>query len=34
MIARGTGPGGFALKLNMNAENITATGPLSFLDEW
>jgi hypothetical protein len=32
--SRGTGPGGFASKLNENAENVTATGPLSFLDDW
>ncbi|KAG1818118.1 phosphoglycerate mutase-like protein [Suillus subaureus] len=32
--SNGTGPGRFALKLNRNAENVTATGPLSFLDDW
>ncbi|KAG1727933.1 histidine phosphatase superfamily [Suillus paluster] len=32
--SRGTGPGGFALKLNTYAENVTATGPLSFLNDW
>ncbi|KAG2091004.1 phosphoglycerate mutase-like protein [Suillus discolor] len=30
----GTGPAGFASRLNKNAENITVTGPLSFLDNW
>ncbi|KAG1845165.1 hypothetical protein F4604DRAFT_1937176 [Suillus subluteus] len=30
----GTGPGRFASKLNRNAEDVTATGPLSFLDDW
>ncbi|KAG1871757.1 histidine phosphatase superfamily [Suillus subalutaceus] len=29
----GTGPGRFASKLNRNAENVTATGLLSFLDD-
>ncbi|KAG1741993.1 phosphoglycerate mutase-like protein [Suillus lakei] len=31
---RGTGPGGFASKLNLYAENVTTTGHLSFLDDW
>ncbi|KAG1823266.1 phosphoglycerate mutase-like protein [Suillus variegatus] len=32
--ASGSGPSGFASRLNKNAENITVTGPLSFLDNW
>ncbi|OAX39485.1 phosphoglycerate mutase-like protein [Rhizopogon vinicolor AM-OR11-026] len=32
--SKGTGPGGFASKLNTYAENATATGPLSFLNDW
>ncbi|KAG1792165.1 phosphoglycerate mutase-like protein [Suillus plorans] len=29
-----SGPSGFASKLNRNAENVTVTGPLSFLNDW